>query len=261
MTNTPVANTPSDSGRSILILGASRGIGQACALALARAGFSVGVACRRANDAKAVALEIEAIGGKALPITADVCVASDVQGAVAALVNAFGSLAGVVNNAGIVEPIGHLADTDPAAWGRLVQINIVGAYHGMRYALEAMPKGGVIVNLSSGAAASAMEGWSAYCASKAALAMMTRVAQLEYGQRGALIYGFRPGVVDTGMQVSIRASGINPVSQIKREALAPADQPAAGIAWLFTAKPADLAGLELDIRDAALRARMGLAAL
>lgn len=88
--------------------------------------------------------------------------------------------------------------------------------------------------------------------------MLTRVAQHEYGRRGALVYGFRPGVVDTGMQVSIRASGINLVSQIKREALAPVDLPAAGIAWLFNERPADLAGQEIAIRDVSLRLRMGL---
>lgn len=254
---TPASTSP-PALSAALVLGASRGIGQACAIALARAGYLVGVACRRRADAEAVTNQIRTQGGRALPLEVDVGVAADVEAAVNRLVAAAGGLAGVVNNAGVVEPIGHLADTDPKAWAQLIHVNVVGAYHGMNYALRAMPHGGVIVNLSSGAASNAMEGWSAYCASKAALAMLTRVAQNEYGGRGALVYGFRPGVVDTAMQVSIRASGINPVSQIKREALAPVELPAAGIVWLFKERPADLAGQELDIRDLSLRLRMGL---
>jgi 3-oxoacyl-[acyl-carrier protein] reductase len=245
--------------QAVLVFGASRGIGQACAQALAGAGWTVGVACRSRADADTVAQQIRAAGGRALPLVVDVAVAGDVEAAVAAVIAEGCGLAGVVNNAGVVEPIGHLADTDPRAWARLLHVNVVGAYHGMVYALRAMPAGGVIINLSSGAASNAMEGWGAYCASKAALAMLTRVVQLEYGARGALVYGFRPGVVDTGMQASIRASGLNPVSQLQRSALAPVEAPAAGVAWLLAHRPADLAGQELDIRDSALRARMGLA--
>lgn len=155
------ALTPPAALNSVLVLGASRGIGQACALSLARSGYLVGVACRRGADAETVTKQVLAQGGRAMTLEVDVGVAAEVEAAVAALVTEGGSLAGVVNNACVVEPIGHLAETNPQDWAQLINVNVLGAYHGMRFALQAMPHGGVIVNLSSGAASNAMEGWSA----------------------------------------------------------------------------------------------------
>jgi NAD(P)-dependent dehydrogenase (short-subunit alcohol dehydrogenase family) len=118
--------------------------------------------------------------------------------------------------------------------------------------------GGTIVNLSSGAARNAMEGWSAYCSGKAGLAMLTQCVAKEYGDRGIRAFGFAPGVVDTDMQVSIRASGINPVSQIPRENLAPPEEPGWAIAWLCTPEADALAGQEVDIRHESFRRAAGL---
>ena len=79
--------------------------------------------------------------------------------------------------------------------------------------------------------------------------MLTRSLALEEGKR-LRVFGFRPGVVDTGMQVKIRASGLNPVSQLKREDLAPPEQPAQAMVYLSTPSADDLAGgEEIDIRD------------
>jgi NAD(P)-dependent dehydrogenase (short-subunit alcohol dehydrogenase family) len=156
----------------------------------------------------------------------------------------------LVNNAGVIGPIGHLGDADPLDWARNIEINLVGAVHAIQAALPAMLArgGGTIVNLSSGAAHKPMEGWSAYCAGKAGLAMVTRSLHLEYAARGVRAFGFAPGVVDTDMQGAIRASGMNPVSQLPRASLAPAERPAWAIAWLCTAEADPLTGQELDIR-------------
>jgi NAD(P)-dependent dehydrogenase (short-subunit alcohol dehydrogenase family) len=91
--------------------------------------------------------------------------------------------------------------------------------------------------------------------------MLTRSIHLEYGGQGIRCFGFAPGVVDTDMQGSIRASGINPVSQIPRENLAPAHEPARAIAWLCTPAADALAGQELDVRNPDLRKSVGLRAL
>ncbi len=88
--------------------------------------------------------------------------------------------------------------------------------------------------------------------------MLTKSVHLEYGAQGIRVFGFAPGVVDTEMQVAIRASGINPVSQIPRASLAPPDQPGQAIAWLCTPAADPLAGQELDIRAPDLRAAAGL---
>jgi len=241
---------------AILVLGASRGLGHAIAMSLSRAGFAVGAGCRRLADAEAVVAAILNEGGRALPLAVDVTDFSQVEQAADATKNWNGRLSGLVNNAGLIEPIARISETDPASWAKLIAVNLTGAYHGIRAALPRMSTDGTIVNISSGAASHPMEGWSAYCSSKAGLAMLTQSIAHEYGDQGILSFGLRPGVVDTGMQSTIRASGINPVSQLKRETLLPPEVPAEAVAFLIRTRPADLNGAELDVRDANFQARM-----
>lgn len=241
---------------AVLVLGASRGLGRAIAIALAEAAFPVGVGCRRLEDAQTVSKEIESAGGQAVPISVNVTSWGEVEAAASLLAERCGPVAGLVNNAGVINPIGRIQDTNPTEWRNLIDVNVTGAYHGIRAILPLLHDGGVIVNMSSGAASEPMEGWGAYCASKAALVLLTRSIHHEYGERGVRAYGFRPGVVDTEMQVQIRASGINPVSKIPRQDLMKPEIPAAGVAWLFKNRPADLSGKEIDIRDPLFRKRL-----
>jgi NAD(P)-dependent dehydrogenase (short-subunit alcohol dehydrogenase family) len=121
------------------------------------------------------------------------------------------------------------------------------------------PQGrGVIVNLSSGAAHRAVEGWSAYCAAKAGVHALLGVLALETAGSGIRVHGFQPGAVDTGMLETVRDAGLGYVSRLPRETLLPPELPARVIAWLMRPEAADLAGQELTIRDARLRARAGL---
>ena len=118
--------------------------------------------------------------------------------------------------------------------------------------------GGTIVNVSSGAAIRPLEGWSAYCSGKAGLHMLTRAVALENANNGIRIFGFQPGTTDTDMQVLIRASGINQISQIPRENLTPVSHPAEAIVYLCTPAADDLNGQEFSLRDEAFRARLNL---
>ena len=120
--------------------------------------------------------------------------------------------------------------------------------------------GGTIVNVSSGAALRPLEGWSAYCSGKAGLAMLTQAIALETQGKGIRVFGFQPGTTDTDMQVLIRASGINQISQIPRENLTPVAHPATAIVYLCTAAADDLHGKEFSLRDDAFRARLNLEA-
>jgi NAD(P)-dependent dehydrogenase (short-subunit alcohol dehydrogenase family) len=115
---------------------------------------------------------------------------------------------------------------------------------------------GAVVNLSTGAAHTPREGWSAYCSSKAALAMLTRCVAHEYGARGVAAYGFQPGLVDTAMQDRIRGSGMNEISRIPKEKLAPPSRSADVVAWLAATRPVDLVGQDLSINDEQLLARV-----
>ena len=245
----------------VLITGAGRGIGAAAAAALAQAGARVAVSARKFADAEAVAARLPA--GKALAFACDVADPAAVTSLLRDVEAGFGAPTVVVNNAGVVSPIGLLHEVDPRAWAASLQANLAGAAAVTAAALPAMLAAGRgrIVNLSSGAAHRPLEGWSAYCSGKAGLAMLTRAIALEYAARGILAFGFSPGVVDTGMQGEIRASGINPVSQIPRKSLADPAEPAAAIAFLCTPAADGFAGGEVDIRDPAFRSAAGLPAL
>jgi NAD(P)-dependent dehydrogenase (short-subunit alcohol dehydrogenase family) len=248
------------SGKVIIVTGASRGIGAAAAAALARAGACVMLTARDVGRTEEVAAAITRAGGRAAAAACDV---SD-HAAVAALVTdteqRFGPIDALVNNAGVIEPIASIVDSDPAAWARNIQINLVGAWHAVRAVLPRMIQAGsgTIVNVSSGAAMRPLEGWSAYCAAKAGLAMLTRAIALETAGQGIRVFGFQPGTTDTDMQVTIRASGVNMVSKIPREKLTPVAHPAAAIVYLCTPAADDLIGQEFSLGDAAFRARLDL---
>ena len=117
---------------------------------------------------------------------------------------------------------------------------------------------GVIVNVGSGAAYSALEGWSHYCAAKAAAAMLTKCAHKEAAESGVRVFGLSPGTVATEMQVLIKASGINPVSQLDPSAHIAPDWPAKAIVWLCTSKAVAHAGEEISLKDADIRKQIGL---
>lgn len=247
-------------GRTAIITGASRGIGAAAAQALAAEGANVMLLARSSPEITALASKIRATGAKAEAMTCDVASWSQVEAAVARARDAFGAVDILVNNAGVIDPIGPLAESDPEAWARAADINYKGVYFGMRAVLPHMRarRSGIIVNLGSGAAYNPLEGWSHYCASKAAAAMLTRCVHLENKGRGLRIFGLSPGTVATDMQRAIKASGINPVSQMDFASHAPADAPAKAIAWLCTDDAAEFAGQEISLRDPDMRARIGL---
>jgi NAD(P)-dependent dehydrogenase (short-subunit alcohol dehydrogenase family) len=194
-------------------------------------------------------------------VSCDVADYATVEALVAATAQQFGHPDILINNAGVIEPIATLADSDPAAWAKNVQINLVGAYNVVRAMLPGMKAagGGTIVNVSSGAALRPLEGWSAYCSGKAGMAMLTQAIKLEESANGIRVFGFQPGTTDTDMQVLIRASGMNMISQIPRANLTPVAHPAKAIVYLCTQAADDLIGAEFSLRDEAFRKRIGLA--
>lgn len=240
------------SGKTALVTGGNRGIGLATVRALAHAGAEVHFTARSAANLAAARRDL----GET-PATGHLADMTDRIAMTTLLDHGFDIL---VNNAAVIGPIGRILDVSVEDWARSIDINLTSAFHATQRALAGMVArgGGTIVNISSGAAHRPQEGWSAYCAGKAGLAMLTRSVHLEYGAQGIRIFGFAPGVVDTDMQGAIRASGINPVSKIPRSELAPPDQPARAIAWLCTPEADALAGQELDIRAPDFRPAAGL---
>ncbi|NND43630.1 MAG: SDR family oxidoreductase [Silicimonas sp.] len=244
-------------GKTVMITGASRGIGESAARVFAEAGANVVLLARGKDRIANIAGEI---GQQALAVPCDVSRFWEVEAAVAAASDAFGQVDVMINNAGVVEPISRLATSDPEAWGHVIDINLKGVYHGMRAILPQMiARGsGTVLTISSGAAHSPVEAWSHYCASKAGAAMLTRMIDKENRDDGIRAMGLSPGTVATEMQREIKASGINPVSKLDWSDHVPPEWPAKALLWMCSPDADEYIGEEISLRDEGIRQRLGL---
>ena len=250
-------------GASVIITGASRGIGAAAARHLASLGAKVTLAARSTGAIDQIAAEIKDAGGEAQAIACDVADFAQVSEMGAAAKTAYGSVDGLVNNAGLIDPIARIEDSDPAAWDQIVDVNLKGVYHGYRAVAPIMlaQGSGTIVNISSGAATGALEGWSHYCATKAAVLSLTKCGHKEWGDKGLTVVGLSPGTVATEMQVQIKDSGINPVSQLDPGVHIPPEWVAQAIAYLLGEAGAQYAGTDFSMKTNEGRAALGLPAV
>lgn len=245
-------------GKTVLITGASRGIGEAAARAFAAAGAKVALVARTRDHIAGIAGDI---GPDAIAIPCDVSRYWEVEAAVNATLQAFGRLDAFIANAGVIDPITSIAEAEPEAWGKAVDINLKGVLHGMRAALPVMiaQGGGTFVTVSSGAAHSPVEGWSAYCASKAGAYMLTRCADDEARAQGVRVMGLSPGTVATDMQRRIKASGVNAVSRLDWSDHIPPEWPARALVWMCAGAESDAyLGQDVSLRDPEVRRMVGL---
>lgn len=252
-------------GKVALITGASRGVGRAAAHKFAALGAHVAAAARNEAQVVALAEALNSDRGAAaraghIGVRCDVARYEDCAAAVAATVDAFGRLDILVNNAGVIDPIIRLEEADPEAWGAAIDVNVKGVFHGLRAATAALRAagGGVVVNLSSGAAEGALEGWSHYCASKAAVKRLTACAHRELADHGVRVVGLSPGTVATDMMATIKASGVNPVSQLDWSTHIPPEWAAEAIVFLCGPGGAAYAGTDFALKTDAGRAAVGL---
>ena len=247
-------------GKCALITGASRGIGAAAAKDLASKGVSVVLAARSVADSEAVANTIQSAGGQAVAVKCDVRDYTDLQSATEQALHSFGQLDILVNNAGTIDPIAHLAESDPMAWANVVDVNLKGVYFGVRAALPIMLKQnqGVIINISSGAAINALEGWSHYCATKAGVLSLTKCVHKEYFEQGIRCIGMSPGTVATDMQLSIKESGVGSISQMAFSDHIPPEWPGKAITFLCTEAAAEFSGTDFSIKTDEGRRMVGL---
>lgn len=241
----------------IIVTGASRGIGDAIARRLLQAQATVVAVARTPIANSALEDGARLPGGRLLPITADVADPLACERVIGRTIDTFGRLDALVNNAGILEPVAQIADADPRKWRHNLDVNLLGPFYLSRAAIAHLRKSqGRIVNISSGAASKAIQGWSAYCVAKAALTHFTR--QLAVEEPAITSVALRPGVVDTAMQTVIRTRGPQVMTAAQsayfqalkdQGALLDPDVPARAAAWLALSAPAALSGVFVDYDD------------
>ena len=188
-------------GRAALVTGGSRGIGRACCLALARAGARIAVNYRvETPSAHLLVEEIEAAGGEAFALSADVAQRADAEMLVDETVARFGSVDILVNNAGIWKgaPIEEISDGE---WQEMLGINLPGPFHCVRAAVPAMKeaRSGRIVNIASTAGQRGEADHAHYAATKGAIIAMTKSLAVELAPFGVLVNAVAPGWTVTDM--------------------------------------------------------------
>ncbi|MGO3886457.1 MAG: acetoin reductase, partial [Mycetocola sp.] len=186
-----------------LVTGAGQGIGRGIALALAADGHNIVVADLEFQREKGlgVVAEIEALGRRAIFVSADVSVKADVEAAVAAAENELGGLDVIVNNAGIAQ-VKPIADITEDELNRIFQINVNSVVYGIQAASESYIRRGVKGRIISAASIAAIKGFpilGAYSASKFAVRGLTQVAAQELAPHGITVNAYGPGIVGTGM--------------------------------------------------------------
>jgi meso-butanediol dehydrogenase / (S,S)-butanediol dehydrogenase / diacetyl reductase len=185
-------------GKVCIVTGGGSGIGRATCLLFAREGARVVVTDKRAEAADAVAAECRARGAEAIAVAGDVSKDGDAKRMLDETVRAFGRLDVLVNNAGYGFA-GTVVDTDEEAWDDLMAVNVRGVYLCSKHAIPAMAKngGGAIVNTASVVAAVGIRNRAAYCASKGAVAALTRATAIDHVAEGIRCNAVAPGTIDT----------------------------------------------------------------
>ncbi len=248
--------------KTVIITGASRGIGEAAARHFAKQGAKVMLLARTDEAVKRIAKEIEKDGGTAIGLACDVSWYHEVENAVSQARDIFGRVDVLINNAGLIDPVARITDSDPEEWSLVVDVNLKGVYHGYRAALPVMQDqgAGTVINISSGAATGALEGWSHYCTTKAAVLSLTKCGHKEMAEHGIRVMGLSPGTVATQMQEQIRDSGINPVSRLDWDVHIPAEWVAQALAYLCGPGGDAWLGQDFSMKTAEGRAALGLPA-
>jgi NAD(P)-dependent dehydrogenase (short-subunit alcohol dehydrogenase family) len=189
------------SGRTAIITGAGKGIGRAIALGLAKAGSSVAVIARSEDQLAETARQITDLGSRAISLRTDVSDPTAVQRMVREVERSLGPVDLLVNNAGLVGPIGPTWETDPDDWWRCLEVNLRGPMLCSTSVLPGMIArgGGRIVNVASGAGTFALPYLGAYVTSKTALIRFTEILALEAEAHGIKVFAIEPGTVRTDM--------------------------------------------------------------
>ena len=226
------------SGKTVLITGASRGIGEAAAKTFVEAGAKVMLTARNADKLENIKRNLG---------------------------DCSEYFAGDISDPNIVSELvdfccAHFGTIKPEDWSSVIDTNLKSIFYTTNAVLPKMIKNGdgTILNVSSGAAHNPLTAWSHYCASKAGAAMLTQCLHTEYFEHGIRAIGLSPGTVATQMQREIKESGINQVSALDWSAHIPADWPAKALLWMCSSEADKFVGKEISLRDEVIRRKVNL---
>lgn len=248
-----IIDIPDMTGKTILVTGAGRGIGAVLAGQLASAGANVYAGVfSDPNPNWADHLKNTHI------IRLNVTQQQDVDHAISRISEDAGRLDALINNAGLMAPIGHMVNQSTDSMLAAFEVNVLGVHRVTRAALPLLQEaGGVVIVAGTGAATTPMEGWATYCSSKAGARMMTQMFALELKDSGVQFFFLGIPPTDTAMQAEIRNSGLNPVSKIPRSDLVAPGVPASAAAWLCGPDARKLNEVMLDVRQNPFLSLMG----
>jgi NAD(P)-dependent dehydrogenase (short-subunit alcohol dehydrogenase family) len=195
-------------GKVALVTGASRGIGRAIALGLARAGADVAVAARSEEELETLVKEIDSAGRRTAILPTDVTERAQIEAMVAATIEELGGLRILVNNAGGTRFRSPLLDLRPDGWDKVLRLNLDSAFHATQVAARHMVDsgGGSIIQMASVAGIQGSEQLSMYSAAKGGLRLFTQAVARELAQSGVRVNSIAPGWVATALNANLRES-------------------------------------------------------
>lgn len=192
-------------GRVALVTGASRGLGRAIALGMARAGADVGLAARSEGDLQTVAKEIADLGRRSLVIPTDVRRREQIEEMVGRCIRDLGGLDVLVNNAGGFSFMSPLVDVRPEGWDKIVELNLSSAFHATQFAARHMLESGrgSIVNIASAAGIQGFPTASFYSAAKGGVIMLTQATAKELADSNVTVNAIAPGFMVTQLTAAV----------------------------------------------------------
>ena len=239
-----------------LITGARTGIGLSIGLTLAKNGYRVIFSGRKHNDCKDTVSHLLANSCEVAESPIDLSNLSTLKTQTEMALSIWGTLDILINNGAVIEPISSIEKIDPHTFEKAVSVNYTAPTLLISYCWKNLIKNkGKVINMLSGAAINPIEGWTAYCSTKAALHMVNQQTHLEGCEHGISSIGISPGMVDTEMQSKIRASAINRVSKVKKEDLFDTNRPAAFALWCVSSDANEFSGKMISENDTAVASK------